>query len=591
MKRRILLGGAAGVTLGAVLQPGLAVAEDSSPGTSGLNGPPTTGPADLDFQRNRHGLRYGNPRKVDLVPEHVDRIVSDGAEYVSGPNPVVPGFVVLAARDGVVVQHEAAGYQFRYGSWDDTTGTAVELPPDEWEPMTKDTIFDMASVSKLFTATVAGRLLDDGLLDLDAPVADYIPAFAGTDPQKAAITVRHLLSHTSGMIAFINLYGEVDDEARMARIFDYPLNREPGSGYEYSDLNMIVLAEIMEGLTGKELDEMVAEYITVPLGMTDTFYNPPPEVHHRVAATEYQPWTGRGMIRGDVHDENAWSFGGVAGHAGVFASAWDLATFGQMVLGGGKYRDVRILNEETARLFFTNMNPQFGAGAARGLGWQIDQRWFMDAMTSPVTIGHTGYTGTSLVLDPIANTMMVMLTNRVHPTRERATGSNYRVGVHRPMARAVTVDARTGRDAWYSGQTDLTTTTLTAPLARPLINGSAEFALWYDSEASDIGSVEASADGETWEPVSLHLSTGRNRWETDGTFSGYSGRQWIDATADLPNRTRYVRWSYASDTLYQGRGIYVDKIKIRQGRRVVFNSARPADNASLIADGWSLSRN
>jgi len=588
MKRRILIGGTTGVALAAFLRPEQALAEDAP---SELTGPPTVQPSDLDFPRTPHGLRYGDPAKVDLAVEHVERIVPEVSEYLAGPTPSFPGFVVLAARDGVVVEHEAAGHQFRYKSWDEETEAPVELPPDQWEPMTHDTIFDLASISKLFTAAVAGRLLDDGGIDLRARVIDYLPEFDGLDPEKTPITIWQLLSHTSGMISFTNLYDEPDDESRMAKIYRYPLQREPGSGYEYSDLNMIVLAEVMERITGRGLDELVAEYITVPLGMADTFYNPPSELHHRVVATEYQPWTDRGMIRGEVHDENAWSFGGVAGHAGVFATAWDLGVFGQMILGGGRYRDVRVLNEETVRLFFTNMNPDFGATAARGLGWQIDQRWYMDAMTSPVTVGHTGYTGTSLVLDPIANTMVVLMSNRVHPTRNRGTDSAYRRAAHRPMGRAVTVKPRTGDDAWYSGQTDATTTTLIAPLPHPLVDGSAEFSLWYDTESTDHGTFEVSPDGDNWQSVRLRLAAGRHRWEVDGRFAGFAGRQWIEATAVLPHRTRYLRWSYACDPLYQGRGVYLDKVKVYQGRRVVFNSAKPADNERMVADGWILSRN
>lgn len=590
MKRRILFGGAAGVTVAAVLRPDQVLAEDI-PAVAESTGPPTVGPSDLDFPRNPRGLRHGKPTAVDLAPEHIERIVPEVSEYLTGPTPSFPGFVVLAARDGVVVEHEAVGHQFRYSGWDEETQTPVELPPEDWEPMTKDTIFDLASISKLFTATVAGRLLDDGLLDLQARVVDHLPEFDGVDPAKTPITIWQLLSHTSGMIAFTNLYDEPDDESRMAVIYRYPLQREPGSGYEYSDLNMIVLAEVMERITGRELDELVAEYITVPLGMHNTFYNPPSELHDRVAATEYQPWTDRGMIRGDVHDENAWSFGGVAGHAGVFSTAWDLGVFGQMILGGGRYRDVRILNEETVRLFFTNMNPDFGESAARGLGWQIDQRWYMDAMTSPVAVGHTGYTGTSLVLDPIANTMMVLMTNRVHPTRNWGAVSTYRRAAHRPMGRAVTVKPRTGRDAWYSGQADATTATLTAPLTRPLVDGSARFSLWYDTESTDVATLEVSADGENWETVRLELSAGEHQWEADGGVAGFSGRQWIDVAAVLSPQVRFLRWSYACDPAYQGRGVYLDKIKVYQGDRVVFNSAKPADNARLIADGWTLSRN
>ncbi|WP_156037776.1 serine hydrolase domain-containing protein, partial [Glycomyces tenuis] len=334
MNRRMIISGAAGSAF-AALAGGARAAAEERPGGGEATGPPAAGPGDVDFPRRPHRLRTGDPSEAGLVAEHVDRIVPEVSAFMEGPEPSFPGFTVLAARDGVVVAHAAAGHRVRYASWDEETETAVELPAEQWEPATVDTIYDMASISKLFTATVTGRMIDEGRIDPAAPVVEYLPEFDGLDAAKRPITVGQLLSHTSGMIAFVNLYALPDDAARMAKIYAHPLQREPGSGYEYSDLNLIVLAEVLERVTGGALDELVAEFVTGPLGMADTGYNPPPETVGRVAATEYQPWTGRGMIRGSVHDENAWSFGGVAGHAGVFSTAWDLAVFGQMVLNGG----------------------------------------------------------------------------------------------------------------------------------------------------------------------------------------------------------------------------------------------------------------
>ncbi|WP_100444765.1 serine hydrolase domain-containing protein [Glycomyces xiaoerkulensis] len=588
MRRRMMFSGAAATAL-AAMTGGAPAAAEELPAMAEPTGPPAAGPGDAVFPDVPHPLRPGSAAEAGLVAEHVERIVPAVSAHMEGSAPSFPGFVVLASRNGVIAEHRAVGHRLRYESWDEESGTAVELPEDRWEPMSEDTIFDLASVSKLFTATVAGRLHELGRIDFEATVVDHLPEFGALDPAKSTITMGQLLSHTSGQIAWVDLYEEPDDEARMRRIFAEPLLREPGSGYGYSDLNLIVLAEAMERVTGSGLDDLVAEYITGPLGMADTGYNPPPEHRGRIAATEYQPWTGRGMIRGSVHDENAWSFGGVAGHAGVFATAADLAVFGQMILNGGAYGEARVLGEETARLVFTDANPRLGAGAARGLGWQLHQRWYMDAMTSPITAGHTGYTGTSLVLDPLSGSMAVLLTNRVHPTRNRGTVSSYRRAAHRPVARAVPVKPRTGRQSWYSGQADGTEATLTAALDSPVERGTAQFAVWYDTEPTDLGSVRASADGEEWETVAVEFGTGAHRWSSAGAFSGFSGRRWIDAEADLPAGTRYVRWSYVSDSYYQGRGVYVDKIKIREGRRVVFESSRPRDRSRLEPDGWTLS--
>ncbi|GAB4000745.1 serine hydrolase domain-containing protein [Glycomyces albus] len=582
-----MIAGAAG-TAAAALGGGARAAAQETPMHEDT-GPPVTGPDDVVFPSRPHLLRDGGAAEAGLVAEHVARIGPETAAHLDGPAPSFPGFVVLAARDGVVVEHRAEGHRVRYASWDAENGAPVELPPDQWEEATLDTIYDLASISKLFTATVAGRFAQDGLIEFDAPVVEYLPAFGFDDLAKNTITVGQLLSHTAGQAAWINLYDLPDDESRMAAIFTEPLRRAPGSGYQYSDLNLIVLGKLLERVGDAGLDELVAEYITGPLGMDDTGYNPPPDELGRVAATEYQPWTGRGMIRGEVHDENAWAFGGVAGHAGVFSTARDLAVFGQTVLNGGAYGGARVLEEKTARLVFTDTNAHLGSSAARGLGWQLHQRWYMDAMTSPVTAGHTGYTGTSIVLDPLNGTLLVLLANRVHPTREWGTVSSYRRSAARPLGRAVPVRPRTGRESWYSGQADGTTATLTADLGETVAGGEADFALWFDTEYSDIGSFEASADGRTWEPVPLRFSAGEYRWETDGAFSGYSGRDWIDAEATLPDGTGMVRWSYASDPAYQGRGIYVDKIRVRRGWETVFNGARKRDRARLEADGWTLS--
>lgn len=575
-----------------------APAEAGGPDLEGLEeGPPTVTGADLTFSHPARTLRYGTASEAGLIEEQVDRIVPSAAAYMepggpSGPNPSHPGFAVLAARNGVIVEHDARGYALRYGGWNASTGTAVELPPDEWEPMQPDTIFDMASVTKLFTSVVVAQMAERGEIDLGAPVARYLPEFAQADPAKAGIIVQQLLTHTSGMVAWMNLYGLPDDDARMQAIYESPLRRPPGSGYEYSDLNLIALGKLVERVTGDSFDQVVAERITLPLGMVDTGFNPPTSEQHRIAATEYMPWTGRGIVRGEVHDENAWSFGGVAGHAGIFSTVSDMAIFGQMVLNGGRYGDARILSEDSVRAMLTNLNAGLGGSAARGLGWQLEQWFYMDAMTSPVTTGHTGFTGTSLVVDPLSNSLLVLHTNRVHPTRNWGTASSYRRAPARDMARAVPVRPAVGHDAWYSGQQDATTVTLTAPLPAPAEGARLEFRLWYDTESTDIGRLLASTDdGSSWALVPMNLRTATHRWSTAGTFSGFEGRQWLSAGAELPDGATHVRWSYASDSLYQGRGVYVDKVLAVGRTGVLFNGERPADAERFESDGWIESSN
>jgi hypothetical protein len=269
-----------------------------------------------------------------------------------------------------------------------------------------------------------------------------------------------------------------------------------------------------------------------------------------------------------------------------------MAVFGQMVLNGGRYGKVRILSEDSVRRMLTNLNAGLGGAAARGLGWQLEQWFYMDAMTTPVTTGHTGYTGTSLVVDPLSDSILVLHTNRVHPTREWGTVSSYRRAPAREMARAIPVEPAVGTSAWFSGQRDATTVTLTAPLAAATAEGVATFRLWYDTESTDIGRLLASTDGgSTWQPVPMDLRVDNYRWSTDGTFSGFSGRRWLTVQAELPDGAAHVRWSYASDSLYQGRGVYVDGVRVEDLSGVLFNGERPADAARFQAAGWAESSN
>ncbi|GAA4920877.1 CubicO group peptidase (beta-lactamase class C family) [Stackebrandtia albiflava] len=587
MRRRAVLTGMAALSAAPLLS-GTGHAEETA-GTP--TGPPTVTPQDIRFPRRPPVLRPGTAAEAGLTPEHLAELIPELTGHMHTSPPSFPGAVVLVARHGVVAETAAIGHAVRYASWDDENDVPVALPADQWVPMTTDTIFDMASVTKLFTSVLATQLVWEGSLDPDAPVTRYLPEFASLDPDKAAVTVDQLYRHVSGQIAFINMYSLPDDEARMRAIYARPLQREPGSGYEYSDLNLIVLAEVMCRITGDTLDGMVAARITGPLGMTDTGFNPPEDRWHRVAATEYQPWTGRGMIRGSVHDENAWSFGGVAGHAGIFSTAADLAVFGQTVLNGGEYDGVRILPQDAVRAMITNTNAEFGPSAARGIGWQIDQRFYMDALTSPVTAGHTGYTGTSITVDPLSGTLLVLLTNRVHPTREWGTVSTYRRGPARVVARSVPVEPRHGRRAWFGGQRDGFTATLTAPMRRALDDGSAEFSLWYDTESTDHARLLASPDGTTWTAVDLTVETDDHRWSTtDGALAGFQGRQWCRAHGDLPAGTTVLRWSYESDPAYQGRGVYITDVRVRDGHRLVFDSRRPRDDDAFVAVGWTRAR-
>lgn len=587
--------GAAGLvaTLGTAA-PAAAAPRTGPAARTAPTGPPVLTPGDIRFPSHARRLRYGRPGQVGLLPEHIARITEEAEAFLSPgpgrPAPSFPGCVLLAARDGVIVSHQAMGHALKYASWDEEREEAVELPREQWVPMARDTLFDLASITKLFTSTVAVRLAERRVITLDAPVARYLPEFAAEDEAKSAVTVRQLLVHQSGMVAWLDLYALPDNPARLAAIYASPLEYEPGTGYAYSDLNMITLGVLMERMTGKSLDALVAEHVTGPLGLRDTRFNPPPEEHHRVAATEYQPWTERGMVRGTVHDENAYALGGVAGHAGLFSTAHDLAVFGQMLANGGRYGRTRLLSEKSVRAVLTDHSAPLGE-SPRGLGWQVDQRFYMDALTTPVTAGHTGYTGTSLVVDPVWRTVFVLLSNRVHPTRDRGADSLYRRLPARAFARAVPVRPVTGRTAWRAAPSADSTATLTASLPPLRDPAQARFRLWYDTEPElDTGAFEASEDGgDTWSPVPLALRGERHHWRVDGGFHGWSGRQWLTATAHLEPATTHVRWSYTVDGDNEGRGLYVDALRVSAAGRVVFDEDRPKDAARLTADGWAPS--
>ncbi|MDC0769058.1 serine hydrolase [Streptomyces sp. HD] len=545
-----------------------------------------------------HTLRHGSPERAGLLPAHLRQLVTD-AEAFLGPSPKHPwyaGAVLLAGRGGTVALHQPIGTAVRYRAYDEKTDTGVELPADQQIPMAEDTVFDLASVSKLFTSVLAVQQMERGALGLEATVASYLPDFGRAGKQD--ITIRQLLTHTSGFRAWIPLYGAPTHEARLELIWnEAPLN-PPGTKYLYSDLNLISLQLVLERITGRTLDALLHDEITAPLGMRRTRYNPPADWKPRIAATEdaRKPWSGleRGLVWGEVHDENAFALGGIAGHAGVFSNAWDLAVLGRTLLNGGAYGRARILEPESVELMFTDFNTAF-PGDEHGLGFELYQHWYMGAMATPRTAGHTGFTGTSLVLDPTTDSFLVVLGNSVHPVRSWRSGSAPRVAAADHLARAVPVRPRHGRRAWFSGMATATTATLALP-ALDSSSGDALLccALWWDTEPGpDVLTLETTADGgATWQP--LPFTTTRHgeppQDHPAGTVTGWSGRVWHRLTARLPVHRRLVlRWRYATDRLFVGRGAYVDGLRVEAAAGVLFDEARPADAARITASGWTAS--
>ncbi|QDO04259.1 beta-lactamase family protein [Streptomyces sp. S1A1-8] len=368
-------------------------------------------------------LRVDTPERAGLDPTELRHLVRDVRTLTRGPRPWTAGVVLVAGRGPVIAVEEAAGWAVRYSSYDEKTDTGVELPPGDRRPMTVHTPFDLASLTKLFTAVAAVQQLERGTLGIDARVGAYLPEFRAASAHD--ITVRQLLTHTSGLRPELPLYDCPDDAARLALLRAEAPSSRPGE-YVYSDLNLILLQHVLERVTGRTLDVLIRDGITRPLGMTATSFGP----CAGAAATEDQrrPWgkADRGMLRGVVHDENAWAFGGVAGHAGLFSTAHDLAVFCRTLLAGGSYGPARILGPDFVELMLT----------PPGLGFAVDQPWFMGALAGRGAAGHTGFTGTSLVLDPATDTFLVLLANTVHP-RRRPPDSAPRAEAATRLARAV----------------------------------------------------------------------------------------------------------------------------------------------------------
>ncbi|XVU28278.1 serine hydrolase [Actinoplanes sp. CA-054009] len=525
-------------------------------------------PADIQFRHDV--LRPGTARSAGLSPGPIAALPGIAESYLRPTadhpdHPTYAGATVLAAHHGVVVSRFAVGDAVRY-----TAGPA-ELPPEQRVPARTDTLWDLASISKLFTTIVVLQQAERGKIDLDAPVASYVPEFAAGG--KEAVTVKQLLTHTSGLPAFLPFYSRYPTrEERIAAALATPIT--PGRRYVYSDIGLIALGVLVERVTGQTLDLAVRQGVTGPLRMRDTGYNPGADKKPRIAATEYQPYVNRGLVWGEVHDENAWSLGGVAGHAGVFSTVDDLAILCQTLLNGGVYRGKRILSAEMVRRALVNYNADLMAQnpeSARGLGFELSKYWYMDGMTSPVTFGHTGFTGTSVVIDPLDQSFLILLSNRVHP--DRAWGSNN--VARRALARAFASAHPIKGEGWRTELRDNAVMTLTAPLRQAAgERARASFHLWYDTEPlSDVLSLESSTDGVVWTPSSLSLS-------------GFGGRRWWPVTVAIPAGTIQVRFTYRTDADSQGRGVLIDRLRVTEPGAILVDGRTP-----LIADGWNPSPN
>jgi beta-N-acetylhexosaminidase len=361
----------------------------------------------------------------------VDEALADSAS---------PGAVLAIARHGRLVRFRGYGKL----DWSASAG-----------PADTRSLYDLASLTKVLGTTTAAMLLvEDGLLDLDAPVVEYLPWWATGDPAKENVTVRHLLLHRAGLPPFRRFFLEMSGEdAYRTAIGALELEYEPGTQTVYSDIGFMTLAFIIERVSRQALDEFLDERVWDRLGMNETRFRPPAALRARIAPTEVDTEFRNTHVHGVVHDENAYAIGGVSGHAGLFSSVSDLVVLAQTLLDGGRVAGcdtnagkesicasgvsdpVQFLSEETVREF----TRKFDSQASRALGWDTpDGRSSAGDYFTRSAFGHTGFTGTSIWIDPELDLFVVLLTNRVNPTRDNDKHVPLRRGVHDLAAQAIT---------------------------------------------------------------------------------------------------------------------------------------------------------
>ncbi|HEY6108420.1 MAG TPA: serine hydrolase domain-containing protein [Gemmatimonadales bacterium] len=354
------------------------------------------------------------------------------ATYVASQvDSAYPGAVVAVGRHGRLALLAAAGH---FGT-------------DDPRPVDPQTIYDLASLTKVIGLTTACMILvDEGKLDLDAPVRTYVPQFRG--PQKDRVTIRQLLTHSAGMHWWRPLYREATDRNSAITLVDTtPLDTTPGTHFVYSDLGAILLMQVVERITGERIDHYLAGHVFGPLGMTSTRYLPPRSWQSRIAPTEIDTVFRHRLIRGEVHDENAGRMGGVSGHAGLFSDAPDLARFASWLLRTYQTEQGARSTAPCSGLCFssdivTRFTRRQGIppGSTRALGWDTpsDSGYSSaGAKLSRTSFGHTGFTGTSIWMDPERDVFVILLTNRVNPTRANTKILQIRAQVADLVAEAI----------------------------------------------------------------------------------------------------------------------------------------------------------
>ncbi len=426
------------------------------PGATGGAAAVAVSISELEADAGSAGMSSRRLRALDYL---VTEAIADGA---------TPGAVVAVGRGGKLIWLRGYGRL----DWDASAG-----------PADASSIYDLASLTKVVgTTTAAMILVDEGRLDLDAAVVDYLPWWGRGDPSKAGASVRHLLLHRAGLPPFRRFYLEIEGRSAYEdAIGDLPLEYTPGDRTVYSDIGLMTVAFIIEEVTGQSLDAFLEERVWDLLGMADTGFRPGSELRGRIAPTEVDTIFRDVHVRGVVHDENAYAIGGVAGHAGLFSTASDLSVLAQALLNGGRIEgcergdapaagddpspgadpgagvgpgagdgpasgdgmicapgssgDVRFVSEATLRLF----TERHDASASRALGWDTPSgRSSAGSYLTSSAFGHIGFTGTSIWIDSELDLFVVLLTNRVNPTRDNSKHVPLRRAVHDAAALAIT---------------------------------------------------------------------------------------------------------------------------------------------------------
>ena len=418
-------------------EAGLLRRDEGEPDGEGLD--PAAGPPPplewLDRTRSPLEVDPGDagmdPGALEALDHYILRAIADS---------VAPGVALAVGRRGELVRLRGYG----------RTDWAPDSPP-----VTPHTLFDLASLTKVVATTSAVMaLVDEGRLGLDDPVVRHLPEFARGDRRKEAVTIRDLLLHRSGLPAYRQFFLELEgvDQVREA-VYDLALDQAPGTETTYSDIGFLTLAWVVEAAAGQPFEHFVQERVFGPLGMEDTGFNPPRELWLRTAPTEVDRERRMRHMLGEVHDENAFVSGGVAGHAGLFSTAADLAVFTEMMARGGRVdtcghvpmsgapcsrartRPVELVESGTLADFTRRVSES----SSRALGWDTPSgRSSAGEFFSERSFGHTGFTGTSIWIDPELDLWVVLLTNRVNPTRENTRHIPFRRAVHDSVAGAVT---------------------------------------------------------------------------------------------------------------------------------------------------------